>query len=115
MDIYINSTKVLNFIQDCLNHEDKIFDTEKATLIAIQRYIERAQIKDVAPVVHGYWIEGEKTYRYNWGSITVHQCNCSQCGYTQESSIWGGGISDSIKKTKYCPNCGAQMDGESNV
>lgn len=51
MDKYINSTKVLNFIQDCLNHEDKISDTEKATLIAIQRYIERTQIEDVASVV----------------------------------------------------------------
>jgi hypothetical protein len=78
-------------------------------------FIMNIPAADVAPVVHGYWIEGEKTYRHNWGSITVHQCNCSQCGYTQESSIWGGGISDSIKKTKYCPNCGAKMDGESNV
>ena len=77
--------------------------------------IKNIPAEDVAPVVHGYWIEGEKTYRHNWGSITVHQCNCSQCGYTQESSIWGGGISDSIEKTKYCPNCGARMDGESSV
>lgn len=105
MDKYINSTKVLDFIQDCLNHEDKISDTEKATLIAIQRYIERTQIEDVAPMRHGRW---EKAT----GMMPPEYCGlhiCSECGhYAGRKPPYGGRemLSD------YCPNCGAKMDKE---
>ena len=101
MDKYINSTKVLNFIQDCLNHEDKISDTEKATLIAIRRYIERTQIEDVAPVIHGKWHDVYMT------SPSSFAATCSICGISND-------IPHPIS-AHYCPHCGAKMDGESNV
>ena len=46
---------------------------------------------DVAPVVHGRWIE-------DWSLIIT----CSECkrGYNLHA-----------KYTHYCPNCGAKMDG----
>lgn len=55
---------------------------------------------DVAPVRHGRWMKPnsrEKTY----------QRRCTACG----SIAYFCGIGCSYK---YCPNCGAKMDGSSN-
>lgn len=49
---------------------------------------------DVAPVVHGRWIDDDCAFM-----------RCSLCGYENDWE-WA---------TPYCPNCGARMDGgESN-
>ena len=49
---------------------------------------------DVAPVVHGHWIEKEK---YSFGIMY----DCSLC----DNRILDNGYS-----WNYCPNCGARMD-----
>lgn len=53
---------------------------------------------DVAPVLHGRWIDAypdiEPNPMFMYGI-------CSECGFEQ-------GIS---KYLNYCPNCGAKMDG----
>ena len=54
--------------------------------------IEDALIADVAPVVHGRWVEYQ---------IPPIIC-CSNCD-------WATGIEE--KNFQYCPNCGAKMDG----
>ena len=53
--------------------------------------IKQFPTADVAPVVHGRWIE-------DWSGIIT----CSECkrGYNLIA-----------KFTNYCPNCGAKMDG----
>ena len=56
------------------------------------RYMDAA---DVAPVVHGRWVEKEK---YTFGIMY----DCSLC----ENRILDNGHS-----WNYCPNCGAKMDG----
>ena len=62
------------------------------------RYMDAA---DVAPVVHGRWIDAypdiEPNPMFMYGI-------CSECGFEQ-------GIS---KYLKYCPNCGAKMDEKEN-
>ena len=62
------------------------------------RYMDAA---DVAPVVHGRWIDAypdiESNPMFMYGI-------CSECGFEQ-------GIS---KYLKYCPNCGAKMDEKEN-
>ena len=50
---------------------------------------------DVAPVVHGKWIEQEK---YTFGVMY----DCSICDNL---------ILDNGHSWNYCPNCGAKMDG----
>ena len=57
----------------------------------IQDMITGIPAADVAPVVHGRWIEG---------SLII---TCSECkrGYNLIA-----------KYTHYCPNCGAKMDGD---
>lgn len=51
---------------------------------------------DVAPVVHGYWIDNGAN-GYKWAFI------CSRCGYVD-----GHPFDD---RHNFCPSCGAKMDG----
>lgn len=55
---------------------------------------------DVAPVVHGRWINEQMIVG---GFAETWACDCSVCGRTQKEPLW---------KPNYCPNCGARMDGE---
>ena len=54
---------------------------------------------DVAPVVHGRWIEHKK---YIFG--TMYDC-----------SVCDNRILDNGYAWNYCPNCGARMDGDSDA
>ena len=60
-------------------------------------FVKDAPTVDAVEVVHGEWGEiytchGERLWGYK----------CSQCEY------------DNSKKTNFCPNCGAKMDGDGN-
>lgn len=66
-----------------------------------------SQIKDLpavdaVPVVHGRWSEKRWMTEYDWGVINHRAIVCSACK---------GEIADG-ERTRYCPNCGAKMDGE---
>lgn len=63
---------------------------------SIMQAINDFPAADVAPVVHGRWGE---TYLIGFDDIKGR--NCSECGYTIGEM-----------PLKYCPNCGAKMDGE---
>ena len=84
---------------------DVPFETEDARFVQVVdvQDIMNAPAADVAPVVHGRW---EKGPGYVCGD---YQFFCSFCGEEfWESGYWP-------KRAKYCPNCGARMDGgESN-
>lgn len=60
----------------------------------IEENIERFPAADVAPVIHGKWLNG-KTFLEN--------AVCSNCKTTYEAYY---------SKYQYCPHCGAKMDGE---
>lgn len=60
---------------------------------SVMEFVETLPADDVVPVRHGRWVRDE------WPSGT-HKLICSECGE------WSG------KQSKYCPNCGALMDGE---
>lgn len=51
---------------------------------------------DIAPVRHGRWVPKRKVYR----TPSAKNHTCSECGL-EVAELW-----------HYCPNCGAQMDGE---
>lgn len=51
---------------------------------------------DVAPVVHGEWLLRHIGYGHYWECSVCHK---NPCIYVTED-------------TKFCPNCGARMDGE---
>ena len=65
-----------------------------------QHWVEVQQAADVAPVRHGRWIGAPICGNEN--------CRCSECGswHNIHANLRGEIMQ------KYCPNCGAKMDGE---
>lgn len=96
MEKYIKAETICNFIDGCLAHEDKIVDSEKATLCAIKNFIERTPSADVKPVEYAEWIKG---------GLTFDKETCSHCG----KSVSGTYSSPSFDCPKYCPECGSKM------
>lgn len=65
----------------------------------IENALDFIPAADVAPVVHGRWIDAPL-----YGS---KNCRCSECRrLISIQASWRGEIMQ-----KYCPNCGAIMDG----
>lgn len=62
---------------------------------SVLEYVENLPAADVAPVVHSYWEH----------KITSCEENISICHNCKYPVSWFWGLS------KYCPNCGAKMDG----
>lgn len=64
----------------------------EADIIALGREFCNAPILDVAPIIHAHWID--------LGTECFNRFECSNC------------ISCNHDARRYCPNCGAKMDGE---
>ena len=58
--------------------------------------LRNAPSADVAPVVHGRWLYGDY---YDIGDV------CSECDWDSQMTH---------PSYRYCPNCGAKMDGGSD-
>ena len=76
------------------------FEITKADMYG---YVVNAPAVDAEPVRHGQWIP----YKQN--------VECSECHvkWAIDESI--AVVYTSIKDLKYCPNCGARMDGDVNA
>lgn len=77
-------------------------DRREKGLLAAVSVLERQAAADVAPVVHGRWVEVE-----GWYGETIAEC--SACG---ADFVMTDGESPESHDYHYCPNCGAKMDGE---
>ena len=70
-----------------------------------ERFLFEAPTVDAVEVVHGRWIGmEEEIWGRNVSMVTMWQC--SACGVSQ-TTLFG--------RRRYCPNCGAKMDGDGNV
>lgn len=76
----------------------KSLDTVDDTLNIVAR-IEKIPAADVAPVVHGRWIERKEHFYFQNGCKEWINFYCSECDAPNNSP------------TDYCPNCGVKMDG----
>lgn len=70
---------------------------------SVLEYVENLPAADVAPVVHGRWIEQEDPM------LDVYY-TCSACKEDFYIETTGYTEKDLFLYT-YCPNCGAKMDG----
>lgn len=65
------------------------------------KIISEALEEDVAPVVHGRWVQVIHHVEFEDGFVDrIYEC-CSRCHEP-----------NGRKTSNYCPNCGAKMDGE---
>lgn len=67
-----------------------------ATMTDAKWHIADTRPADVAPVVHGEWLPRHEGYGYHWECSSCHKHPCIYV----------------TRYTRYCPNCGAKMDGE---
>lgn len=91
MDEYIKRDTVINHLDACM---DTIWKPE---IVALKCFVEGIPAADVAPVRHGRWVHDGQRVRCG-----VDWWHCSNCG----SLASGVEI-----KFRYCPHCGAKMDG----
>ena len=103
-DEYISREKTLALLKS-LGSRD--YRREKGTIQDAIKMISSAEYTpaaDVAEVVHGQWdAEGDG---YADGEIVLDVWYCSKCGYCIDD-----GTDNPDCLPKYCPNCGAKMDG----
>lgn len=64
--------------------------------VVARKLIDEQQTVDAVPVVHGHWKEDPSGYGF-W--------ICSACGFVSEASA-------ANMLYKFCPVCGARMDGD---
>lgn len=72
---------------------------ERVFADGVYAIIEQFHAADVAPVVHGRWVQCFEDWRKQ-----IEGDKCSACGFEHYGT--------SIDHYHYCPNCGAKMDGE---
>ena len=95
MSDYIDREKLIQAISEDALTTLSDWDSSLMNLIMIE--IQECPAADVAPVVHGHWIES-KLYSDELNNIA----SCSRCG----------NMIDFVTETPtYCDDCGAKMDG----
>ena len=99
MDEYIDREAALSLVQPDTPEDEKSTVTIATAKKLVRSIVYRTPTADVAPVVHGRWIEKEK---YTFGIMY----DCSLC----ENRIL-----DTGRPWHYCPNCGAKMDEKENI
>lgn len=89
MSRYIEKQKFV----DILNAKaDTALGTPKQVFFSVTNMVEILPDADVVEVRHGKWTKSSPYNRF---------MNCSVCGFGQSHTTF-----------KYCPDCGAKMDGE---
>ena len=105
MDDYIRRSDVMQMLRQ---YEDNACAPTADVIHAVQELMDRIgkiPAADVAPVVHGRWIDKYDDYSC---------AECSVCDNFFETTDSGWGSDDSftrfVKIHGFCPNCGAKMD-----
>lgn len=67
--------------------------------------IDEPTTVDAVEVVHGRWVEKIKDERFGeeWDEIALYECSVCKSEFVEGMGAW-----------RYCPNCGAKMDGDCN-
>lgn len=95
MPKYIELEKALQRFEEI--KKPKIHLRDAFYIDGVMAVLETIPTADVAPVVHGRWIESK--------SFEIGFWVCSNCGFVSEATA-------APKLYNYCPNCGAKMDLE---
>ena len=105
MTEYIDRTAIREF-PIRRNHYDKEHGDEHFIngIETVMEYIDEIPAADVAPVVHGKWLNDF----CGKGRFSKRIVQCSLCRNFLDLDGVNAGRGDA----NFCPNCGAKMDGE---
>ena len=94
---YINRTALLKWGLDSMDAQRDVVG--KAYCAEFLRAARQFKAEDVAPVVHGKWIDGADSFGAKRGQYRVcSRCNiCIPCVTEVAEPYW-----------QYCPNCGSK-------
>ena len=87
---------------------DELEEEHNSLVDVILADIRRQPTVDAVEVeaVHAEWIIDEKV-RYK-----IWQCHCNKCNQDPLNFVGGSENWWTMRLPKFCPNCGARMDGE---
>ena len=95
----IDADALVENIKSEIDDDKEIYPDDKASIMfraGMKTVIRIVKNQDtVDPVKHGHWV---------FVNDMVSYIKCSECG---DNICWVN-----TKRPKYCPNCGAKMDGE---
>lgn len=109
MSDYIKREDAIN-IKDYLKRFGCFGDYGFVEIEGVLIALSKIPSADVAPVRHGHWDVREPMPMHDikgnlsWGNWYV----CTGCGFATTA------IEGHITQYKYCPSCGARMDGDDN-
>ena len=127
---YIKKEAVIKFIENGLNNPDKTksFGHDAIEIMAEVQYIPAADIveirhgkwltADIVEIRHGKWFEDEydeTTYCSECKEEALYESTFElQFDYDWEENLVPYGYEEhrTYIRTKYCPHCGAKMDGD---
>lgn len=97
-DEYISREAMLEHLYRCKQSEDAMTLTA-AVITALQCFVQSQPTADVAEVVHGQWYMLD-----DCANAGLYCSACSRRVHREEFAY-------KKLKSKYCPHCGARMDG----
>lgn len=96
MTEYIERETALSLVRPDTPEDEKYVVTIATAKKLVRSIVRRTPAADVTPVVHGEWLLRHEGYGHYWECSSCHK---NPCIYV-------------TKDTRYCPNCGAKMDGK---
>ena len=97
----IDADALVDAVKDRIDEDKEIYPDDKSSIIfraGMRTVIGIVKNQDtVDPVKHGRWV---------FVNDMVSYIKCSECG---DDICWVN-----TKRPKYCPGCGARMDGDAN-
>ena len=95
----IDANALQNLLLPIATGLEKEYGSLGGAVSGVMMHIDNAPTVDAAPVVHSFWSYDDEDGHNNY------DLHCDRCG----GSV--GYRCGNPVKSKYCPNCGANMDG----
>ena len=86
------------------NAKHELFGESRDLALEGLKHIKKALkgMPTIDPVKHGHWVFTGRTYK------------CSNCCLKEDNAVEADLCDMPLLNFKYCPNCGAKMDGDAN-
>ena len=98
----VDANKLIEYVKFVIDDNNDLLTSSVVRKVVLEM-IRKVGIMDAVPVKHGYWVKADLDETY------VTCSNCKSVGDKDRMAFNPGYAKDILK---YCPNCGAKMDGE---